>query len=214
VGYRIVITGTDTGIGKTVFSAGLARLLGASYWKPVQAGLAEETDTEVVRRLGGLREDQLLPERWRLRTPASPHLAAELDGVAILPDDLNPPATPAPLIIEGAGGVLVPLTRATLQIDVFARWAMPTVLCARTALGTINHTLLSIEGLRARRIPLLGIALIGDPHPENERAIRSFGDVRILGRLPHLKPLTPDSLARAFSAAFPVESFYASGAPK
>ncbi len=212
MGYRIVVTGTDTGIGKTVFSAGLARLLGASYWKPVQAGLTEETDTGVVRRLGGLREDQLLPESWRLRTPASPHLAAELDGVTILPEDLNPPPGSAPVIIEGAGGLLVPLTRTTLQIDVFSRWGLPMILCARTTLGTINHTLLSIEALRARRIPLLGIAFIGDAHPENERSIREFGGVRILGRLPHLEPLTPESLARAFSTAFSVESFYPSAA--
>ena len=181
---RLVVSGTDTGIGKTVLCAALVDALGASYWKPVQAGIDGETDSEVVRRLGRLPPGRILPERWRLHTPVSPHRAAEIDGVAILPTALEPPLTNGPLIIEGAGGLLVPLTRGVLFADVFARWGFPLILCARTSLGTINHTLLSIEALRRRRIPLLGIAFVGEENADTERTIVDLGDARRLGRLP------------------------------
>jgi dethiobiotin synthetase len=210
---QVVVTGTDTGIGKTVFSAGLARLLDGYYWKPVQAGLEGETDSSVVRRLADLPAGRILPERWRLETPASPHLAAERDGVEIDPAALSPPSVSGPLVIEGAGGLMVPLTRHELFVDVFSRWRIPLVLCARTALGTLNHTLLSLEALRRRAVPLLGVALIGDAHPDNERTLEEMGGAPILGRLPRLDPLTPSTLAAAFAAAFRRESFLASPAP-
>lgn len=200
---RLVVTGTDTGIGKTVFSAGLADFLGANYWKPVQAGLEGETDAQLVARLGSLSADRIVPERYRLRTPASPHQSAEIDGVRIDPAALDVPDTRGrPLVIEGAGGVMVPLDGATLYIDIFERWRLPVVLCARTALGTINHSLLSVEALRKRRIDLLGIAFIGESNPESERAICEIGQVRRLGRLPWLAPLAADTLQAAFMAAF------------
>ncbi len=204
-----IVTGTDTNIGKTIFAAGLTRFLDGAYWKPVQAGLDGETDSDVVRRLAALPSDRILPEAWRLHTPASPHLAAELDQVRIDPAGLTFPVSRRPLIVEGAGGLLVPLTRDTLLIDVFARWAQPVVLCARTSLGTINHTLLSVEALRRRAIPLLGVALLGPAHAENQRIIGELGKVRILGRLPHLEPLTPATLAAAFAAAFDRSAFAA-----
>jgi dethiobiotin synthetase len=206
---RLVVTGTDTDVGKTVFCAGLTRFLDGTYWKPVQAGLTGETDAQVVRRLSELPADRILPEAWRLRTPASPHLAAEIDGVLIDPDRLSLPVTTRPLIVEGAGGLMVPLTRHTLLIEVIARWGAPVVLCARTRLGTINHTLLSIEALRRRSIPLIGVAFVGEAHPENERIIGALGEVRVLGRLPQLDPLTPGALAAAFAHAFTRESFLA-----
>ncbi|MGY8678579.1 dethiobiotin synthase [Bradyrhizobium sp. UFLA05-153] len=204
----IVVTGTDTGIGKTVFAAGLAKLLGGIYWKPIQAGLGEETDTEAVARLGGLSADRVLPERYRLRTPASPHYSAELDGVRIAPESLEVPDTGGrPLVIEGAGGLMVPLSGDTLYIDVFERWRLPVVLCASTALGTINHSLLSIEALRKRDIPLLGMAFIGERNAETQTIIREMGRVRWLGRLPWLSPLTADTLEAAFKASFRADSF-------
>jgi dethiobiotin synthetase len=212
VTMRIVVTGTDTGIGKTVFAAGLTKLLDGLYWKPVQAGLDGETDTAAVRRLSGLSPERVLPEVWRLKTPASPHLAAERDGVQIDPAALILPTAERPLIIEGAGGLMVPLTRQVLFIDVFARWGAPVVLCARTALGTLNHTLLSLEALRQRGIPVLGVALIGAAHPDNERTLGAMGGVPILGRLPPLDPLTPKTLQAAFTEAFPRERFFANSA--
>jgi dethiobiotin synthetase len=200
---RIVVTGTDTEIGKTVFAAGLADLLGASYWKPIQSGLDGETDSEIVARLGGLSSDRILPERYRLNTPVSPHQSAAIDGVRIDTAELAVPDTSGrPLVIEGAGGLMVPLDQSTLYIDVFARWRIPVVLCARTSLGTINHSLLSIEALRRRDIDLLGVAFIGEGNPESERAISEIGRVKQLGRLPRLSPLNQSTLREAFAAAF------------
>jgi dethiobiotin synthetase len=205
---RIVVAGTDTEIGKTVFSAGLAALLGANYWKPIQAGLEGETDSQLVARLGGLSADRIVPERYSLKTPASPHQAAAIDGVRIAMDSLDVPDTGGrPLVIEGSGGLLVPLDDTTLYIDVFARWQIPVVLCARTALGTINHSLLSIEALRYRNLDILGIAFIGDGNPESERVICEIGRVRRLGRLPRLSPLTENTLRTTFETSFNASDF-------
>ncbi|NOJ44901.1 dethiobiotin synthase [Bradyrhizobium archetypum] len=200
---RIVVTGTDTGIGKSVFSAGLANLLGANYWKPIQAGLEGETDSELVARLGSLSPDRIVPELYRLRTPASPHYSAEIDGVRIDTDAIDvPDSGERPLVIEGAGGLMVPLSGGTLFVDVFERWRLPVVLCANTRLGTINHALLSIEALRRRQIRILGIAFIGERNVEPERAICEIGRVRWLGRLPWLSPLTANALQAVFKDSF------------
>lgn len=204
---RLVITGTDTGVGKTVFAAALTDALSGYYWKPVQSGLEDEPDSETVRRLGQIAPDRILPEAYRLTTPASPHFSAKLDGVTILADNLSPPETAAPLVIEGAGGLLVPLTEQTIFADVFAHWRIPVVLCARTGLGTINHTLLSLEALRARSIPILGVAFIGDEQADTQKTIAALGQVRVLGRLPPLEPLAPDPLRRAFRAHFDIDHF-------
>jgi dethiobiotin synthetase len=207
VSTRIVVTGTDTGIGKTVFSAALTGALDGFYWKPIQAGLDEETDSQTVLRLSGLAVQRVLPEAYRLRTPASPHLAAELDGVTIEHDALLIPEKDRPLVVEGAGGLLVPLTRNATYLDLMARWRIPVVLCARTALGTINHSLLSIEALRARDVAMLGIAFIGEANVESEQIITEMGKVRRLGRLPHVAPLTRDRLREAFASGFDLSDF-------
>ncbi|MFZ2995694.1 dethiobiotin synthase [Sphingobium sp.] len=195
-----VVTGTDTGIGKTVFAAGLAGALGAHYWKPIQAGVDPDGDKEVVARLSGLPADHILPEAYRLTTPASPHLAARIDGVKIELDRLALPQVDGPLVVEGAGGVLVPISETVLMADLFAHWGQPVILCARTALGTINHSLLSIEALRARGVAIAGIAFIGEAHDENERIIPQIANIPCLGRLPMLDPIDPASLREAFAA--------------
>ena len=204
---RIIVTGTDTGIGKTVFSAALAGALDGFYWKPIQAGLDDETDSQTVLRLSGLAAERVLPEAYRLRTAASPHIAAELDGVTIEHQALDIPQKDRPLVVEGAGGLLVPLTRTITYLDLMARWNIPVVLCARTALGTINHSLLSIEALRARGVAMLGIAFIGEANLESERIITEMGKVRRLGRLPHVAPLTGDTLRDAFANGFNLGDF-------
>lgn len=205
---RIVVAGTDTCIGKTIFSAGLADLLGANYWKPIQAGLEGETDSQLVARLGGLSDDRIVPERYRLATPAAPYHAAEIDGVRICTESLDlPDIGKRALVIEGAGGLMVPLTRSALYVDVFARWRLPVVLCARTALGTINHSLLSIAALRNHGIEILGIAFIGERNSDSESAICEIGRVRWLGRLPWLSPLSADALQSAFKASFNHDDF-------
>ena len=200
---RLVITGTNTDIGKTVFAAALAAALDAAYWKPIQTGFDGSGDAEAVARLG---VKTILPEAYRLAAPLSPHRAAELDGVAIDPVRLVPPAA-ARLVIEGAGGVLVPVTRDLLFADLFARWALPAVLVARTGLGTINHSLLSIEALRTRGVPILGVAFVGDANEDNEATVAAIGGVKRLGRLPMLDMLDAGTLATAFAATFRVEDF-------
>jgi dethiobiotin synthetase len=197
---RFVITGTDTNMGKTVFCAGLAGMLSARYWKPVQAGLP--WDSDVVAELAGV---EIIPEAYRLQLAASPHQAAAEEGVTIDPDSLNPPD--GPVVIEGAGGLMVPLNCETLFIDVFARWQLPLILCARTALGTINHTLLSVEAIRARNIPLHGVAFIGEANLESEKIITEIGQVKRLGRLPVIEPLTPGRLAGVFGKTFERSDF-------
>lgn len=204
---RFVVTGTDTNIGKTVFSAALAEALSACYWKPVQSGLEGETDSETVQRLGRIPSSRIYREAWRLRTPASPHLSARIDNVRIIPEALSPPSTQSSLIIEGAGGVLVPLTESEVFADVFARWQIPVILCARTVLGTINHTVLSLEALRRRSIPIFGLVFIGDEQADTQEIIAKLGNVSCLGRLPRLDPLTPNSLRQAFHDHFDISTF-------
>lgn len=208
---HIIITGTDTGIGKTVFSAGLTGLLDGVYWKPVQSGLEEETDSQTVARLCGLPPDRILPEAWRLAAPLSPHRAAELEGVEVDTGKFLLPETNRPLIIEGAGGLMVPVNRQTLYIDIFARWRAPVVLCSRTGLGTINHTLLSIEALRSRSIALLGVVFVGEEMSDTQRTIAENGKVRVLGRLPYLDPLTSETLGFSMREAFASADFLENG---
>jgi dethiobiotin synthetase len=204
---RFVVSGTDTGIGKTVFSAALAGALGASYWKPVQSGLDEETDSEAVARLGGVPQERILPEAYRLSTPVSPHLSARLDGVTIDAKRLVPPPTASPLLIEGAGGLLVPLTDHLLFADIFVRWRIPVILCARTSLGTINHTLLSLEVMKHRGVPTFGIAFIGDENHETQRIIVEISGVPVLGRLPRLPVINAVTLRHAFRDHFDLSTF-------
>lgn len=207
----IVVTGTDTEVGKTVFAAALTGALAARYWKPVQAGPDEDggSDTLKVARLAGIAPGRVHPEAYRLATPCSPHRAAEIDGVTIDPARLAMPEGEGPLVIEGAGGVLVPLTRGWLYADQFVRWGAPVVLVARTSLGTINHTLLSLEALRARGVAVLGVAFVGDGNADSEATIATMGKVRRLGRLPLLERLEPAALAAAFAANFSIADFAA-----
>lgn len=199
-----VITGTDTGIGKTIFAASLTKALGGKYFKPVQAGLEPETDSQIVAKLSGCA---VLPEIYRLKLAASPHLAAESEGIEIDPQSLTLPDVTGPLIVEGAGGVMVPLTRNTLFLEVFARWRVPIVLCARTTLGTINHSLMSIAALKYAGCSILGIAFIGEEMVDSEKTICQMGKVHRLGRLPIVSPLDGQNLARVFDENFAISDF-------
>jgi len=203
----MIVAGTDTGVGKTVFATALASALGAEYWKPIQAGLEGATDSETVADLGGLHGERIHAEAYRLATAASPHRAAELDGLEIDPARLQLPPHQRPLVIELAGGLMVPLTRSVLQIDVVAEWRLPVVLVARTSLGTINHSLLSIEALRGRGVEIAGIAFVGEENADSEEIIAARGRVKRLGRLPVISPLTAAGLASAFAENFVVGDF-------
>ena len=193
---QIVVCGTDTDVGKTIVSAWLVQGLGASYWKPVQSGLEGGGDRGRVSDLLQLTNDRLLPETYAFQQPVSPHWAAELDEVTLDPGTLLLPSTPGPLVVETAGGLMVPLTRSWLQIDQLQEWNRPVVLVARSGLGTLNHTLLSLEALRKRRIPILGLILNGPPHADNPATLEQFGGAPVLGHLPPLQPLTAEALQR------------------
>lgn len=193
----IIVTGTDTGIGKTVFSAGLTAALQGSYWKPVQSGLAEATDSENVAALSAR---PCLPEGYRLQLPASPHLSAEAEGEQINLDRLALPEHDGPLIVEGAGGIMVPLNREATFLDLFAMWNAPVILVARTALGTINHSLMSLMALRQAGCDIVGIAFVGDAEQLVEDTICTMGQVAHLGRLPMLHDLSANQLSDAFTA--------------
>lgn len=206
----VFVTGTDTGVGKTLVSACLARAWDAAYWKPLQTGLREEAgDTPTVTELAGLPPARVHPPAWALAEPLAPLAAAELEGVTIDADALTLPEGDRPLVVEGAGGLMVPVTERVMMIDLIARFGLPVVLVARSGLGTINHTLLSLEALRARGIAVAGVVLNGPPNPGNRAAIERFGAVRVIAEIPPLAPLDPASVAKtaarlpAFGSLFP-----------
>lgn len=197
---QFFVTGTDTNVGKTVVSAMLALGLGAAYWKPVQSGLEPITDTEYVRQTTGLDASHFIPERFRLTEPLSPHASAAIDGVKIALSDFQLPVTTKPhLIVEGAGGLMVPLNQQDFIIDLIQHLDLPVCLVARSTLGTINHTLLSIAQLRRAQVPILGVILNGPKNPSNRDAIAHYGQVPILGELEPLATINPDTLKQALA---------------
>jgi len=194
-----VIAGTDTDVGKTIVSAMLTLALKANYWKPIQTGNVLDSDRRTVQTLTQLPDDHFFSEMYSFAEPLSPNQAAEIAQATINAQKLlNIPSSTRPLIIECAGGLLVPITQKILQIDVMQKWGHPIVLCSRTTLGTINHTLLSIEALKRREIPIAGILFVGDSNLKSETNIVHFGQVPYLGRLPHLATLDSASLSSAW----------------
>ncbi len=213
---KLIITGTDTDIGKTIFSAALMLGLEAAqkkphYWKPLQSGITDGVDTRTVQRLTNMPDDRFLPESYIFTEPLSPHRAAEIDDVEIdmkaLRDTKNIPTCDGTMIIEGAGGLMVPITRKNLQINLYKDWKIPLVLCARSGLGTINHTLLSLEAIWSRDIPLKGIVFIGEENPDNMRTIEEFSKVKILGHMPRLDVVDETSLRLMFGNHFNAQDF-------
>jgi dethiobiotin synthetase len=197
-GPRLVIVGTDTDVGKTVVSALVVQGLAATYWKPVQSGLEEGGDSGRVQQLLNLPPERLLPEAYRFQAPVSPHWAAEREGMQVDRQTLELPTleqVPGPLVVETAGGLLVPLRRDWLQIEQIAHWRLPVLLVARSGLGTLNHTLLSLEALERRSIPVLGLVLNGPLHADNPRTLSELGGVPVLLELPPLERLDAAALA-------------------
>jgi dethiobiotin synthase len=188
------VTGTDTDVGKTVISAWLVARLGANYWKPVQAGNHPETDSEVVRRLTEVAPERILPEAYVLPEPIAPHEAAHRAGLIIDMQKLALPASDRPLVVEGAGGLLVPLTDTAFVVDLADQLELPIVLVTRSTLGTINHTLLSIEAIRRRGLPLAGVVVNGPETPHNRAAIERYGQVEVIAEIPWLDQVTPATL--------------------
>jgi dethiobiotin synthase len=199
--HGVFVTGTDTGVGKTTVAAALLTRLAKPafrYWKPIQTGIEQDNDTETVRQLSGAIPARILDEGIRLPRPLSPHLAARLHGTTISLTDVLSIAARQPAsdrwIVEGAGGVLVPINDQANMTDVMLGLGLPALIVARSGLGTINHTLLSIEALRHRRVPVAGVVMVGERNAENRAAIERFGKVRVVGELPWLTAVTPESI--------------------
>jgi dethiobiotin synthase len=168
------------------------------YWKPIQTGIEEDDDTAVVRDLGGCAEQEIFDQGARLPRPVSPHLAARLHGSAIDVESMIPLVAGEPpqtrWIVEGAGGVLVPLNSKEKMIDLMARLGLPAVVVARSSLGTINHTLLTLEALRSRALIVADVVMVGEANPENRAAIEEFGNVAVLAEMPRFAVLTNAAL--------------------
>ncbi|MBB2168647.1 dethiobiotin synthase [Gluconacetobacter aggeris] len=198
----VFVTGTDTGVGKTLVSACLVHAWAAEYWKPFQTGIAEDiADSVTVAALAGLEPARIHPPASVLSAPLSPFDAAERENIVLDTAGLRlpEPGSAQPLVVEGAGGVMVPVAPDCMMIDLIARFALPVVLVARSQLGTINHTLLTLQALRQRGIAIAGVVLNGPPSPEARRAVSLFGGARVLAEFPHLDRIGPaqiEELAR------------------
>lgn len=201
---RFFITGTDTGVGKTVVSALLCAALDAIYWKPIQTGTRDSTDRKTVMTLAQLPRARTLPEAYRFALPVSPHLAAQRAGVRIDLRQICVPRIPARenLIVEGAGGTLVPINGSQFMTDLMRHLKLPVLLVSRTALGTINHTLLSLAALRAARLDIRGVVMVGKPNTDNQRAIEHCGEIAVVGTVPFLKKINRATFLTVFQHNF------------
>lgn len=189
---QFILAGIGTEIGKTVVSSILVEALQADYWKPVQSGALEDSDTETVRQLISNTVSQFHPEAYRLTQPLSPHAAAEIDNVHIDLNSITLPITSNALIIELAGGLMVPLNDHELNIDLVQKLGLPIILVSRNYLGSINHTLLSVELCRNRNIPILGIIFNGPTVSSTEHFILNYTNIPCLGRIGQENQLTKD----------------------
>jgi dethiobiotin synthetase len=201
---RFFITGTDTGIGKTVVSALLCAALDATYWKPIQTGTREGSDRNMVMKLAEIPASKTIPENYKFGPPVSPHLAARLAGARIELRKIKIPRLAAneALIVEGAGGALVPINRTQLMTDLMKHLKLPVLLVARSSLGTINHTLLSLASLRSARLTVRGVVMVGKPNGKNRKAIEHYGDIEVIGAIPMLAEINRRTLIAAFQKHF------------
>jgi len=202
--HRLFVTGTNTEIGKSVVSAMLMAGLRGKYWKPVQSGLEEMTDTEWVRERTGLPESRFLPETYRLQRAVSPHASAASEGIRIELEAFGIPETDPSeyLIVEGAGGIMVPLNERHFMLDLMKKIAFPMLLVASSALGTINHTLLSLEQLRRHNLEIFGVVMSGPRNPGNRKAIEHYGKVKVLAEIEPLPVIDPQILREEFERYF------------
>jgi len=195
--HGLFVTGTDTGVGKTLVAACLVRHLGADYWKPAQTGTQDgDDDTRTVATLAALTPGRIHPPRHRFKAPLSPEAAAALEHTHIALDDFTLPQTPHPIVVEGAGGVLVPIGGGATMADLMVQLGLPAVLVARSTLGTINHTLLSLAALRRHGIAIAGVVLVGPPNPGNRAAIEAHGGIQVLAEIPWLDHIDAEAVRR------------------
>lgn len=187
---KIFITGTDTNVGKTLISSWIALHTGFSYFKPIQTGTRDGSDSFEIQKLS---DTKIYPESYAYKEPLSPHLAAKLENDMIdIEKIVLPPSRN--LIVEGAGGVLVPINDTYLMVDLIKKLGAPVILVARTTLGTINHTLLSLEALRSRNITVLGVIMNGEQNTQNSNSIELYGRTSVLAELPKLESVSMNTL--------------------
>lgn len=191
---KYFVTGIGTEIGKTITSAVLVEYLQADYWKPIQSGDLHQSDSLKVKALVSNTKTKFHPEAYRLTQPFSPHYSAKLDGVNIDLNKIEIPETANHLIVEGAGGLLVPLNEEHLIIDLIKKLALEVILVSKNYLGSINHTLLSVEALRSRNIPVKGIIFNGEENPASESIIIKMTGLNVIGRIPNLAEINKENI--------------------
>ena len=192
--FQFVICGTDTDIGKTLISSLFVRGLNSFYWKPIQSGIESETDSQAVERLAKVNKEKIINEAYVFTEPVSPHWAAEIDQKIINFELLNLPNVDDSLIVETAGGLMVPITRNYLQIDQIRKWGLPVILVCKSELGTLNHTLLSIEALEKRNIKILGLVINGKKHLDNPKTLTEFSGLPIIAEFPYIQKCNSNNL--------------------
>ena len=192
--FQFVICGTDTDIGKTLISSFFVRGLNSYYWKPIQSGAESPTDSQIVKKLAKVNEEKIINEAYVFTKPVSPHWAAEIDQKIINFELLKLPKVNGSLIVETAGGLMVPITRNCLQIDQIIKWDLPVILVCKSSLGTLNHTLLSIEALKKRNINILGLVVNGEKHLDNPKTLFEFTGLPIIAEFPYIQKIDANHL--------------------
>ena len=206
----LLITGTDTNVGKTTVAAAVMlryrNLHRLKYWKPIQTGIEIDDDTRTVRELTRCADNELHPSGIRLRNPLAPYLSAKLSGTRITIEKVVAHIGTDPesvrWIVEGAGGVLVPINESETMIDLMTALGIPVVIAARSSLGTINHTLMTLEALRHRKLETAGVVMVGERNAANREAIETFGKVAVIDEIPHFDALTSETLGQWTASGF------------
>tara|TARA_Y100001970_G_scaffold196569_1_gene239033 strand:- start:11706 stop:12392 length:687 start_codon:yes stop_codon:yes gene_type:complete len=192
--FQFILCGTDTDIGKTLISSFFVRGLDSYYWKPIQSGIQDETDSQAVYRLSEVNPNKILKETYIFNEPVSPHWAAEIDCNIINRELLTIPKVNGSLVVETAGGLMVPLTRDFLQIDQIKKWNLPVILVCKSSLGTLNHTLLSVEALQKRNIKISALLINGEKHLDNPKTLKEFTGIPIIAEFPYLENINSNQL--------------------
>ena len=192
--FQFIICGTDTDIGKTLISSFFVRGLNSFYWKPIQSGIEAQTDSQIIEKLAKVNKEKIINEAYVFTKPLSPHWAAEIDQKNINFDLLTLPKVNGSLIVETAGGLMVPITRNYLQIDQIKEWGLPVILVCKSTLGTLNHTLLSIEALQKRSINILGLVVNGKKHLDNPKTLVEFTGLPIIAEFPFIQKIDSNNL--------------------
>ena len=192
--FKFIICGTDTDIGKTLISSFFVKGLNSFYWKPIQSGIELQTDSQTVEKLAQVSKEKIIKEAYVFTKPLSPHWASEIDQKIINFDKLRLPKVQDSLIVETAGGLMVPITRNFLQIDQIKQWNLPVILVCKSSLGTLNHTLLSIEALKRRDIEIFGLVVNGEKHLDNPKTLVDFSGIPLIAEFPYIPKVDSNNL--------------------